>query len=216
MKMSWYGQSCFLITSSNGTKIITDPYDEKIGYTLPRVEVDIVTTSHDHMDHNNIKSMRGNYTHYSSTGKFAKNGIEIVGIETYHDNANGAKRGKNIIFKFNVDGISICHCGDLGHILNEDQLNKIGKVDILLIPVGGRFTIDAKMATEVVGQINPTITIPMHFSTKFMFAPIRLMLRKVDEFIALCNKPFKEETEISVDSSNISEYSGYVILNINK
>ena len=216
MKIKWYGQSCFLITSSNGTKIITDPFDEKIGYILPEVNADIVTTSHDHMDHNNIKSMRGNFIHYCSIGKFVKNGIEINGIETYHDNSNGSKRGKNIIFKFNVDGINVCHCGDLGHILTEDQLSKIGKVDILLIPVGGTFTTNAKEASEVVGQLNPSITIPMHYRTKLLSGPIKLMLSKVNKFVALCNKPFKEENELSVDLNNISEHKGYVILNINK
>lgn len=216
MTIKWYGQSCFLITSSNGTKIITDPFDEKIGYILPQAETDIVTTSHDHMDHNNTKSTRGNFTHYCSTGKFVENDIEITGIESYHDNSNGSKRGKNIIFKFNVDGINICHCGDLGHILTEDQLNKIGEVDILLIPVGGIFTLDAKEATEVVGQINPSITIPMHYSTKSLSVPIKLMLGKIDKFIALCNAPFKEENELNVDLNNISEHKGYVILNINK
>jgi L-ascorbate metabolism protein UlaG (beta-lactamase superfamily) len=216
MNIKWYGQSCFLISSSNGTKIITDPFDKKMGYSLPTDDADIVTVSHDHMDHNNVKSVNGNYTCYRTTGKFTKNGIEIIGIETFHDNAHGSKRGKNIIYKFNVDGINICHCGDLGHLLTEDQLNQIGKVDVLLIPVGGIFTINAKEATEMVGQINPSITIPMHYSTKLLSGPISLLLSKADKFIALCDKPFKEENELSIDLNNIGEYQGYVILNISK
>jgi L-ascorbate metabolism protein UlaG (beta-lactamase superfamily) len=163
VKIKWLGHASFLITSEAGIKIITDPYttSESFIYGEIRELADIVTVSHDHGDHNNVAAVRGNPEVVRGTAKVK--GIKFSGIPTYHDNANGSLRGNNTIFRFEADGVRVCHLGDLGHSLSSKQTAEIGKVDVLLIPVGGNFTIDARVATEVCGKLAPKVIIPMHF-----------------------------------------------------
>jgi len=177
MRIDWLGHSCFLITSSSGLRIITDPYESNIGYAPINESADIVTISHDHYDHNAAKEVKGNpeVVRNSATVK----GIEFKGIQLFHDDARGSKRGRNIAFLFNVDGIKICHLGDLGHIPSPEQLEQLRETNILFIPVGGFFTIDAEQATKVVDAIKPNIVIPMHFKTERIDFPIS----SVEEFL---------------------------------
>jgi len=127
---------------------------------------DIVTVSHHHHDHGNVAVVKGNPEVVSRVGRTKARGIEVKGIASYHDEVGGELRGNNIIFCFEVDGIRVCHLGDLGHLLDDKQVKEIGSVDILLIPVGGYYTIDAKAATEVCDQLKPKVIIPMHYKTE--------------------------------------------------
>ena len=167
MKVKWLGHASFMITSDTGTKIITDPYTPG-GFGLDYGEIkesaDIVTVSHEHGDHNNVAAVGGNPEIAKETAEIK--GIKFNGITTYHDEAGGSQRGNNVIFCFEVDGVKICHLGDLGHQLSEQQVAEIGKVDILLVPVGGNFTIDAKVATEVCDKLAPKVIIPMHYQNE--------------------------------------------------
>lgn len=172
MKIKWLGHSCFKITGEKGIRIVTDPFDNTVGYKVPNVEADIVTTSHDHFDHNFTEAIEGNFELINKVGNFYVKDVNIKGTPSYHDKVKGRKRGNNIIYTFEVDGIKVCHLGDLGHVLNENQIESIGGVDVLLIPVGGNFTIDAKEAADVVEQLKPSIVIPMHFKTPVMNFPI--------------------------------------------
>ncbi|HEX9058910.1 MAG TPA: MBL fold metallo-hydrolase [Clostridia bacterium] len=165
MDIRWNGHSCFSITSSEGTKIVTDPYDNSTGYTMPEIEANILTSSHNHFDHNNIGAVKGDFNLFRTVGEFNSLGINIKGTLTYHDTNKGADRGQNIVYTYNVNGINVCHLGDLGHTLDRETIKSIGKVDVLLIPVGGVYTIDAKNAAVVVKQLNPKIVIPMHYKT---------------------------------------------------
>lgn len=211
MKIKWFGQACFCITSENGTKIIMDPYEDMLGYKMPDIEADIVSTSHNHKDHNNINAVQGSFLHINTSGSFSKNHIEIKGVDTYHDKVSGAKKGENIIYSFTIDGLNICHCGDLGHILSQNQLKEIGKVDVLLIPVGGGFTIDAKDAVEVTKQLNPKVIIPMHYRTKAL-GILGLFFAKVDKFIKISGLKSKEYSELELNQSNIDDNLGIVVL----
>lgn len=177
MRVDWLGHACFLITSSSGLRIITDPYERGIGYSPVNESADIVTISHDHFDHNAVREVKGNpeVVRKSATVK----GIEFKGIELFHDDAKGSKRGRNTVFAFNIDGINICHMGDLGHIPADNQLKELGEVNILLIPVGGFYTIDARQATQIVDSLRPNIVIPMHYKTDKIDFPIS----GVDEFL---------------------------------
>ena len=179
MKIKWLGHATFSITTDSGTKIITDPYniDERITYSEINEPADIVTVSHDHFDHNNVASVKGNPEVVK--GNAEVKGITFKGISTYHDEAGGSKRGNNVILCFEADGMNVCHLGDLGHLLNDQQLADMGKVDVLLIPVGGFFTIDAETASKVCDQIKPRVIIPMHFKNDKCSFPIT----GVDEFI---------------------------------
>lgn len=179
MKIKWLGHSCFKITSSRGVRILTDPFDDNVGYKIPSVESDIVTTSHGHFDHNFVDCVNGNFEVVDKVGNFYVKDIPITGIHTYHDNEQGTKRGDNTVYVFEVDGMRVCHLGDLGHLLSADQLNTIGKVDFLLIPVGGKYTIDFNEAAEVVEQINPKCVIPMHYKTP----ALKIDIDTVDNFL---------------------------------
>jgi len=184
MKIKWYGHAAFLITSSQGLKIITDPYESgayggQLAYGKIRDQADIALTSHDHADHNDTNSLPGSPMIVKGAGTKSIKGMSFKGIATYHDPSKGSERGSNTIFAFSVDGIKICHLGDLGHVLSEKEIAEIGPVDILLIPVGGYFTIDSKEAAKVGEQISPKVLIPMHFKTEKCGFPIA----PVDDFL---------------------------------
>ncbi len=182
MKIKYLGHSAFIITSDAGLKIITDPYYTTragLGYGEITELADIVAVSHEHLDHCNVAAVRGNPAVVRRAGSSTAKGIEFKGIVSYHDDAGGRLRGNNTIFCFEVDGIKVCHLGDLGHRLDDKQLAEVGSVDILLIPVGGFFTLDAKAATQVCNQLKPRVIIPMHYKTEKGISNIV----GVDEFI---------------------------------
>ncbi len=179
LKIKWLGHATFLITSSTGVRIITDPYATSSRLTYGEIEesADIVTVSHDHSDHNNIVAVGGNPEVVRGTDEIK--GIKFKGIPAYHDESQGKERGNNTIMCFEVDGIRVCHLGDLGHPLSDEQVADMGKVDILLIPVGGHFTIDATVASQTCDQLKTSVIIPMHYKTDKCDLPIA----GVDEFL---------------------------------
>ncbi|MFZ5989959.1 MAG: MBL fold metallo-hydrolase [Bacillota bacterium] len=208
MKIKWFGHACFLITSESGIKIVTDPFDSTVGYKVHELEADIVSTSHDHFDHNNIDAVKA-AMHVKGSGKINIKGIEITGVATFHDEYEGEKRGRNTVFKFRVDGLNICHLGDLGHILTRDQLREIGDVDVLLVPVGGTYTIDFRGAVEVMKLIKPVVTIPMHFKTP----ALKFDIDGVDKFLSAAGggeRIGKQKIELHKDS--INKVPGIIVL----
>jgi L-ascorbate metabolism protein UlaG (beta-lactamase superfamily) len=218
MNIKWFGQSCFMLTAENGTKIIMDPYSKIFGslsgYKLPEIDADIVTISHNHSDHNNVGAVKGNFVLIKEPGVFSQEGIDIKGVQTFHDNVSGAKRGKNVVYNFRIDGLNVCHCGDLGHLLSLEQINEIGKVDILILPIGGRAVLDASGATEVMKQLNPAVMIPMHYRTKAM-GILGFIFGTVDTFITVSEKDAKNFKELDVDLSNIKDIPGIAVLQYN-
>ena len=218
MKIKWFGQSCFMLTAENGIKIVMDPYSKMFsflsGYKLPEICANIVTISHDHGDHNNVGAVKGDSVHIKDSGVFSQEGIDIKGVQTFHDNASGAKKGKNIVYNFRIDGLNICHCGDLGHLLSPEQINEIGKVDILLLPIGGRSVLDAGGAAEVMKQLDPAVVIPMHYRTKAM-GILGFIFGEVNTFITVSKKEAQNYKELDVDLSNIKDLSGIAILGYN-
>ena len=167
MLISWLGHSCFKIqdkTGTDGLTIITDPFNKDIGLKVPNCEADIITVSHDHKDHNNTDALRGTPYIINLAGEYDVKGILIRGVESFHDEKKGKERGGNVMYRMEVDGISISHLGDLGHVLDDKQLEVLVGTDILLIPVGGKFTLAAKKAVEVISQVEPRIVIPMHYN----------------------------------------------------
>jgi len=179
MKVKWLGHASFLITSDTGIKIITDPYvtGGGINYGEIKESADIVTVSHEHGDHSNIAAVKGNPEVISQAAE--ARGIEFKAIPTYHDEAGGKQRGENTIFCFVVDGVKVCHLGDLGHRLSDKQVADVGPVDVLLIPVGGYYTIDAGVATEVCNRLKPRVIIPMHYKNE----RCDYTIAAVDEFL---------------------------------
>ena len=150
---------------TDGVTLVTDPFDKETGLKVPNFEADIVTISHDHHDHNNAGALRGTPFVIECAGEYDYKGILVEGIDSFHDDKKGEERGGNIIYRIEVDDISVAHLGDLGTVLDNTQLEKLVGTDVLLIPVGGKYTLDAKKAVEVISQIEPRIVIPMHYKT---------------------------------------------------
>ncbi len=178
MDIIWLGHSCFRLKSREGS-IIVDPYHEDLGLTLGKVSADVVLVTHDHAGHNNAKAVSGFRKIVSGPGEYEVRDIMINGIRTYHDNQKGELRGKNTTYLIRIDGVAVCHLGDLGHILSSSQVNEMDEVDVLLVPVGGESTIGAGEASEIIGLIDPRIVIPMHYQ----FDGIRSDLDTLDRFL---------------------------------
>jgi L-ascorbate metabolism protein UlaG (beta-lactamase superfamily) len=174
MKVKWLGHASFMITSDKGVRIITDPY--KIGGNLKYAEVkgpaDIVTVSHEHFDHNNVAPIEGNPHVIKGAKSDEAKGIKYNGVATFHDENKGKDRGTNTVFCFEVDGVRVCHLGDLGHKLSDHEATQIGKVDVLLTPMAGFYTMNAAVATEVSEQLKPKVIIPMHFKNERCDFPV--------------------------------------------
>ena len=201
MKIKWNGHASFTLTSADGTVLVTDPYDPNgydgaLQYKAVNDRADGAVVSHDHADHNYVEGLAGSPKVIRGTDNIKD--VEIEGIETFHDETEGSERGKNVVFIISIDGIKICFCGDLGHQLSNEQIVAAGKIDILLVPVGGFFTLDAEGAAELVKNLNPKIVIPMHYKTSKCGFPIS----DVEPFLALMKdvkKPDKSEVEINAD-----------------
>ena len=176
--ISWLGHSCFVIKGRDAT-ILTDPYDESIGYSLGKPTANIVTSSHPHPGHGFTSGVDGVAKVVRGPGEYEICGVLINGISTFHDTEGGAERGKNTAYLIEMDEVTLCHLGDLGHPLSSGQVEDMSSVEVLLVPVGGVSTIDAATAAEAVRQLQPKIVIPMHFQTK----ALRFKLDPVDSFL---------------------------------
>jgi len=209
MEITWLGHSCFLLQDSKGRKLLTDPFDTTLGYEIYKGSPDIVTISHQHFDHNYTKELNGNYKILDKVGMFYIYDMPIKGTPSYHDKNKGAKRGDNIIFTFKMDDYTLCHLGDLGHSLSNDDIDAIGNVDILFIPVGGNYTINGKEASEVVKKINPKIVIPMHYKTPLVSFP----LDGVETFLMHMKNAIKIDSNKIIINNEIKESVSVKILN---
>jgi len=158
------GHSCFRIKGSQAV-VITDPFPPDLGYSLGKPTANIVTVSHQHPSHSYVRGIGGEPKIVQGPGEYEISGVLIIGIAAFHDAEGGQKRGKNTVYLMEVDGISVCHLGDLGQVLTSEQVEEIGDVDVLLLPVGGVSTIDAAMAAEVIRQLEPKAVVPMHYKT---------------------------------------------------
>lgn len=191
MKIEYLGHSSFKLTESTGTSVVCDPYDESVGYEYPEVSADAVTISHHHYDHDKVAAVKGKPEVIDKECSHDLPGVEINAIRSFHDGQRGKKRGENLIFKFRMDGIDICHLGDLGEACSSELIDVLLPVNVLLIPVGGTYTIDAEMAKEYVDRIMPDVVVPMHYREK----GCKLDIDKVDEFIELFDEDCVEEIE---------------------
>jgi len=162
MEITWYGRACFRLKGKEATAI-TDPCPPATGFVAGKHDVDLLTVSHAHPDHSYTRSITAGLT-LTRPGEYEFHDLLVTGVRTYHDGARGTERGENMIFAVEVDGVHICHLGDLGHLLTEEQVAELGPIDVLLVPVGGTTTVTPAEATEVVSQLSPKLVIPMHFA----------------------------------------------------
>lgn len=186
MKITWHGHALFKIAvnprKNSQVNIVIDPFDKSIGLRFPRLEADILLVTHQHHDHNNVKGVLGTPFVIEGPGEYEVKDIFIHGISGFHDNCEGKERGENTIYVIETEDIKLCHMGDFGqNELTEAQLDKIGNVDILMIPVGGTYTITDKEAVKVMAQLEPKITIPMHYS----LPKLKIKLDSVSKFLKM-------------------------------
>ncbi|HET6380347.1 MAG TPA: MBL fold metallo-hydrolase [candidate division Zixibacteria bacterium] len=163
MEITWYGRACFRLKGREAT-VITDPCPPSTGFVAGKHDVDLLTISHAHPDHSYTRSITAGLT-LTRPGEYEYHGVLATGVRTFHDGSGGSERGENVVFSVEVDGVHVCHLGDLGHLLTEEQLTELGPVDVLLVPAGGTYTISPAEAAEVVAQVSPKIVIPMHYAT---------------------------------------------------
>ncbi|NLI73368.1 MAG: MBL fold metallo-hydrolase [Euryarchaeota archaeon] len=176
--MAWHGHSCFEV--HDGLVVVMDPHDGKsIGIKPPVVKADICLISHDHFDHNCSRIVRGDPTVVKEAGERIVKGLNIRGMSTFHDEEEGAKRGLNVVFRFEMDDVSFVHLGDLGQELTDEEIASLGRVDVLFIPVGGVFTIDHITARRLIDRINPKVAIPMHYQ----YGGLSISISPVETFL---------------------------------
>ena len=211
MNIIWRGQSCFEITATpaknSQVKIVIDPFSEEIGLKVPKMEADILLVSHGHHDHDNVKAVspvKGASSPFliSGPGEYEIKNVFIQGIDSFHDDKKGKEKGENTIYVIETEDLKLCHLGDFGQKeLFEEQLEKINEVDILMIPVGGNYTISAKEALKIMSQIEPKITIPMHYA----LPKLKLKLDGVDKFLKMLGiKKVTPESKLSIKQKDIS------------
>lgn len=185
MKLTWFGHAFFLMESEAKTRIATDPYDPPTGYPLPALSADVVTLSHRHHDHAYAECVKGAKVIDRSEGAQTVADVVITAFPCFHDEQRGALRGKNTIYVFEIDGLRVAHLGDLGHTLTAEFIAMMGPIDILLLPVGGIYTIDAAGAAQTAKALGAACVVPMHYMTKH----VSFELGMVDPFLALMDKP---------------------------
>jgi len=210
MRIEWKGHASFLLISEKGKRVLTDPFDKHVGYPLPNIKVDVATVSHQHGDHNYTDLLPGKPVIIEGAGEHEADGIMIKGVATYHDPEQGKKRGKNTVFVIRLDELNICHLGDLGHLLTSKQVSDIGQVDILFVPVGGFFTINAGEAYEVVQQLRPALVLPMHYK---LDDRVTLPIAPVDEFLSLFPKVEKQSV-LDIGKSSLTGKTEVVLLEL--
>ncbi|MFC2068351.1 MBL fold metallo-hydrolase [Chloroflexota bacterium] len=200
MEITWLGHSCFQVKGSHAT-VITDPYSPNLGYSLGKPSANIVTVSHQHEGHSYTEGIGGQPRLVTGPGEYEISDVMVFGIATFHDEVGGKTRGKNTVYITVVDEISICHLGDLGHLLAAEQVEEIDDIDVLLLPVGGVSTINAVTAAKVVRQLTPKVVVPMHYKTEALSWDLESEVKFLREIgIAQVNT----QSKLSLTKSNLS------------
>lgn len=216
MDITYLGHSCFKLRSSNAT-VVTDPFDKSIGLALPRMSADVVTVSHEHDDHNNVKAVSGtarrnNPFIVNAPGEYEVVGVSVFGVPTFHDDKGGEERGPNIAYSIVIDGVSIVHLGDLGHTLTDAQVSELNGVDVLLCPVGGHYTIGPKQVGEIVSALEPSYLIPMHYQTNQHDKKMFEQVGTLEDFLKDFGGEHKQMDKLSVTKNQLPEEMELVVL----
>lgn len=213
MKIRWYGQSFFRIgfgKRDTETRIAIDPFDSKTGLKVPKVKAHILLITHNHHDHNNVKAIKGNPFVIEGPGEYELKGAYIKGIPAFHDDSKGKDRGDVTIYRIRAEDKTVVHLSDLGQKeLTSKQLEEIGEVDILMIPVGGKFTINSSRASHIINQIEPRVAIPMHYK----IPKLKPKLEKVDKFLkAMGQKSLKPEPKFKVKAKELPKEGTKIVV----
>lgn len=217
MLIRYLGHSSFKVRGSEGA-VITDPYDNKaVGLELPRMSAEVVTVSHDHDDHNAADRVQGTSDRkepfvIDKPGEYEASGVSVIGVQSFHDDKEGSERGDNIIYVFKLDDIWVCHLGDLGHTLSNSQIKQIGQIDVLMVPVGGKYTVGPKKALKVIESLSPSLVIPMHYKQKGMNEQFDELVT-VDEFLEKAALNGVERLDkISLSKTNLPDEMEVIVM----
>jgi len=212
--ITYLGHSSFRLKSKDAT-VVTDPFDPKmVGLKYSGVEADVVTISHHHQDHDKHELVKGVKKVVDGPGEYEIMGVSIIGLSTFHDDKKGAERGPNTIYVFEADGFRIAHLGDLGHPLNQVLVEAMGNIDILILPVGGIFTIGPEEAAEIVREIEPKIVIPMHYQQPRLNPENFSKLLGVETFLKEVGLPVENLAKLSIKKEELAEVSKVVVLEV--
>lgn len=205
MDLTFLGHSSFRLKGKTGSVVI-DPFDpQMVGLKFPKIDADIVTVSHAHTDHNKIDLVTNVKKVVEGPGEYEILGISIIGIQSFHDAKKGEERGKNTIFVYEIDGLRLCHLGDLGHTLGESTLDAIGRIDVLMVPVGGFYTIGPTEAVDVVQAVEPSNIIPMHYKMDGLNPELADKLTPVEDFIKALGITSEVLPKLSLNKDLLSE-----------
>ncbi|MBQ4580204.1 MAG: MBL fold metallo-hydrolase [Clostridia bacterium] len=195
------GHAEFLIELENGMRIVTDPYDKTCGYPVIKQQADVVLVSHGHHDHNAVENVKGASRIIDQAGEYdLGDGVTVIAVEACHDEAGGSKRGKTLLFSIRTEGLNAVHLGDLGHLPTREQCNQLGAADVLMVPVGGFYTIDASTAKAAAEALGARVVLPMHYKTR---VNADWPIAKVDDFLALCDAPAEELDQLRVAKDDL-------------
>ena len=212
MLITYYGHALFQLETAEGHVIVMDPYDASVGYPTGKLQGDVITVSHEHHDHNNTSLVSGNPTILRGEGRFEPlPGLRITGYASFHDDVQGAKRGLNTIFAVEADGLRVLHLGDLDHMLTPEECGRLGRADVLLMPVGGFYTIDAAQAEILRNDIGARIAIPMHYQTQ---ETARLPIAPAEEYLRLTGLTPAPMPLLRVTKEDLSQQPKIVLLSI--
>lgn len=214
MVIKYFGHSAFFIKSKEA-RIITDPYSASTGLSFPKTEADLVTISHSHQDHNSLQSVTGDPLIIDYPGEFEKKEVRVIGYKSYHDNKKGEERGENIVYKIEADDISVLHCGDLGTMPSDEFIDQIGEVDVLLVPVGGVYTIDAQEAIQLIKKIEPNLVIPMHYANPQLNEKVFSGLAPVEDFLKKLGKDsIAPEAQLTLKKDDLQGEMRVIVMEI--
>ena len=217
MHITYLGHSAFKLRGKLAT-VVTDPYGKSIGWTMKKQSADIVTISHQHEDHNAADRIEGTSRRpdpyvISAPGEYEISEVGVFGWSSYHDAKDGEDRGRNTIYNIHMEGVRIAHLGDLGHILSDELVENVGEVDVLLVPVGGIYTVDAEQAGDVVNQLQPSIVIPMHYKTDNHDQKVFGKMDGVEVFLKEMGiEGIEARDKISVSENDLPEITEVVVL----
>lgn len=217
MTITYHGHSCFKLKGKRGTAV-TDPFGEYVGFSPPSLSADIVTVSHHHPDHDATSKVTGTARRskpfiIDAAGEYEIGGISVFGVPAFHDNSQGTERGRNTIYTILIDDIRVCHLGDLGHELTEELIDGIGEIDVLMVPVGGVFTLDPTQAVQAIRALEPSIVIPMHFKTEMHKPDLFGELKTLADFLKEYGAEVQPIDKLELDEATLPEEREIVVLN---
>lgn len=212
MDIYYIGHSSFRIVTKDVT-LVTDPFDTKmVGLKFPTLSADITTISHQHADHNFLKALDNPGKVIDGPGEYEVKRVSIFGLPSYHDDKKGAERGKNTMYVIEAEELKVVHLGDLGHKLSDSDIDAMGEVDVLMVPVGGKYTIDYKMAADVVRSIEPKIILPMHYQTEGLAKETFAELETVDQFVTELGIKKEEQKKLVIKKATLNPEEQTIIL----